>query len=172
MADHVRLSLKTTAATAPSIALLRRHTTKPISELRQAVTKRQPFLSETPHHNHYTEFITRITALVDELEAQGIPYLVEVDGAQESPQYLRNIFQRWHDIGIETERMTDLESGEPCIATLKWLKCESPGDVFRHTIKQIIDGDGYQCDEETIAWARSEKEAGEPGVAPDCGGIK
>ena len=169
MAGHFRLSLETIEATAPVIALLRRHTGKPISDLRQAVSNRQPFLDETPHHNQYSEFITRITALLDDLEAKGIPYLVEVDGASESPQYLRNVFQRWHDIGIETERMSDLESGKPSIETLEWLRRESSADVFRQTIRQIIDGDGYACDDETMAWARRELEATEPDAPADGG---
>jgi hypothetical protein len=38
MAAHVCLSLETTAATAAVIALLRRHTGKPISDLRGAMT--------------------------------------------------------------------------------------------------------------------------------------
>lgn len=171
MAERFRLSLETTGATARVIALLRRHTGKRISDLRQAVSNGQPFLDETPHHNQYSEFITRVTALLDDLEAEGISYLVEVDGASESPQYLRNVFQRWHDISIETEHMSDLESGEPSIETLEWLMRDSPADVFRQTIRQIIDGDGYACDEETIAWARRELEAAEPGAAADGRGI-
>ncbi|MCA9113184.1 MAG: hypothetical protein KDA52_24745 [Planctomycetaceae bacterium] len=169
MAEHFRLFLETNKATAPVIALLRRHTGKPLSELRNAVSNRQPFIDETPHHNQYSEFITCVTALLDDLEAAGISYLVEVDGASESAQYLRNVFQRWHDIGIETEHMSDLESGEPSIETLGWLKREPPADVFRQTIRQIIDGDGYACDEETVAWARRALEDAEPGAAADDG---
>jgi len=156
MSDHFRLSLATTEVAAPLIALLRRHTGKPISELYQAIANRQPFLDETPLHNQYSEFIERVTELLDDLEAEGIRYLVEVDGVPESPEYLRNVFQQWHDIGEHTRRMADLESGEPCIETLEWLKRESPAEVFQQTIKQISERDGYACDEETVAWVRRE----------------
>jgi hypothetical protein len=65
--------------------------------------------------------------------------------------------------------MSDLESSEPSIETLEWLKRESPADVFRQTIRQIIGGHGYACDEETVAWARRELEAAERGAAADGG---
>src|SRR5689334_23227660 len=101
MADHLRLFLETTEPTASLISLLRRHTGQSISNLGQAITNRLPFLDETPHHNQYSEFVARVTELLDELETQGIRYGVEIDGVPESPQYLRNVFQRWHDIGVE-----------------------------------------------------------------------
>ncbi|MDZ4688484.1 MAG: hypothetical protein SH850_25700 [Planctomycetaceae bacterium] len=167
MSNHFRLSLETTEPTAALIAILRRHTGKPISDLSQAITNRQPFLDETPHHNKYSEFIARVTELLDGLEAEGIRYLVDVDGSPENPQYLRSVFQRWHDIVEETRRMTDLESGEPCIETLASLKRESPADVFQQTLRQIVDGDGYTCDEQTVAWAHRELSAAEPGAIPD-----
>jgi hypothetical protein len=167
MPDHIRLSLETTEAMAPLIALLRRHTGKSISELRSAITTRQPFLDETPHHNQYSDFIARVTELLDDLEGKGIPYRVEVDGSPESPQYLRDVFQRWHDIGDKLSRMDDLSSGEPCIETLDWLKRGSPVDVFQQTLRQIVDGDGYVCDEETVAWARRELDAAEPNASPE-----
>ena len=162
MPNHFRLSLETTEVTAPLIALLRRHTGKPISELSQAIKQQQPFLDESPHHNQYSEFIEQVTKLLDDLEAQGIRYLVEMNGSPESPQYLRNVFQLWHDIGEETKWMTYLESGEPDIETLEWLRqWWDSDDVFQTTLRQIIAGAGYTCDEETIAWASRELEAAE-----------
>jgi hypothetical protein len=156
MPYHLRLLLETMEATTPLIGLLRRHTGKPISELRTAITTRQPFLDEPPHHNQYSEFIARVTRLLDDLEGKGIRYLVEVDGSPESSLYLRNVFRQWHDIRAEVSRMTDLESGAPCIETLEWMKRASTADVFRQTLRQIVDGDCYTCDEQTVAWARRE----------------
>ena len=78
MAEHFRLTLETTDATIAVIALLRRHTGKPISDLRHAIANRKPFLDEVPHHNQYSEFITRLTPLLDDLEAEGISFRVEV----------------------------------------------------------------------------------------------
>lgn len=156
MATRFRLTLESNEATLAVIALLRRHTAKSYSELRAAVVNRKPILDEAPHHNVYSEFITRVTNLVDDLEASGFYYRVEVDGVSESPQYLRNLFQGWQDGLVETQYWTGLESGEPCIETLQWLKREAPSDIFLHTIRQIIHGDGYTCDEETVAWAKRE----------------
>lgn len=134
MPGHFRLFLKTTEPTAPLIALLRRHIGKPTSDLRQAITNRQPFLDDRPHHNQYDQFIERVTELLDELEAGGVSYQVEIDGSLKTPQYLRNVFKQRHEIGEQTKRMTDLESGEPCIETLEWLKREHPSDVFWQTL--------------------------------------
>ncbi len=47
--------------------------------------------------------------------------------------------------------MTNLEIGEPDIETLEWLQRESPADVFRITLEQIIGGGGYNVDAETLA---------------------
>jgi len=156
MASHFRLTLKTTKATAPIIALLRRHTGKSMSDLRNAITTQQPFLDATPDQNDYEEFATSVVALLDNLEAEDIQYLVEVDGSPESLQHLRNIFQQGHEIDEQTRHEMDLESGEPCIETLEWLKRESPHNVFCQTLKQIVKGRGYKVDAETLAWAKRE----------------
>jgi hypothetical protein len=112
VASHFRLSLETTEPAAPLIALLRRHTGKTISELCEAVAAGRPFLDEAPHHNRYSEFIARVTELLDELDARGIGWGVEVDGARESPQYLRNVFARWHEIGRQLREYDDRVAGE------------------------------------------------------------
>ena len=154
MTRHFRLAIGQAGVSAGVLSILRRHTGKPLSDLRDAIAHQKPFLDESPHHNQYDTFIGRVTALLADLEGVGIQCLVEVDGVSESLEYLRNLFQLRQDIKVETSRMSDLESGEPSIETLLWLKNESPPDVFRQTIRQIIDGDGYTCDDETIAWAR------------------
>ena len=89
------------------LAILRSHLGAPISDLRKAITNRQPFLDEKPHHNQYTEFVERVATLLDDLDTEGIRYLVEIDGSPESPEYLRNVFQEWHDIGEQRRRNTD-----------------------------------------------------------------
>jgi len=50
--------------------------------------------------------------------------------------------------------MSGLESGEPCIETLQWLRSTVTADVFQQTIQQIISADGYNADDETLAWAK------------------
>jgi len=127
----------------------------------------QPLLDETPHHNQYTEFVLRTARLLDDLESSGVPYRVEVDGIPESPQYLRNMFRRWHEIGVETARIMDLESEEPSIETLKWLMGEAPANVAIETLRQIVDGEHYSCGRETIDWARQQLAARDHGNSLD-----
>ena len=57
----------------------------------------------------YTEPLSR--ANVAELEAQGLAYRVELDGRPETPQLLRNTFQRWHDLGRELEAYDERRGG-------------------------------------------------------------
>jgi hypothetical protein len=121
MSNHFRLSLATTEATAPVIAVLRRHTGKSISELRRVITSQQPILDETPHHNQYAAFLESMIMLLDSLEAESIPYGLEIDGLPENRQFLNNILQQWHDIGESIMYMSDLESGVPSIETVEWL---------------------------------------------------
>lgn len=160
MADHIRVFLETREPTAELIGLLRRHTGKGVNDLRQAIVTQQPILDEKPHHNEYTEFCTRTTELLDELEARGIRYAVELDGVGESPQDLRNEFQRWRNLGVQIEWADVLKSGEPIdIDTLEWLKQNASRDVFRIEFKGIVRGDRYyRCDEGTAAWARRERD--------------
>src|SRR5262249_39910646 len=59
-------------------------------------------------------------------------------------------------ISLEVQMMSDLESDAPCIETLEWLKSEAPPDVFQATLRLILNRDGYDCDPETVDWARSQ----------------
>ena len=56
----------------------------------------------------------------------------------------------------ETLMLADLESDEPSVETLEWLKREAPLEVFRDTLRLILDGQTYNCDPETIAWAQAQ----------------
>ena len=154
MSQHIELTLAETDAAASIIQLLRRHTTKTISDLRESIQSRRPFIDESPHHNDYDAFISRIMPLLDELDAKDIEYSVRIDGRDEPSVYLRNVFQRWKEISEETKYLTDLEIGEPCIETLEWLKATSPKSVFRSTIEQVVNGDGFDCDAATKEWAK------------------
>ncbi len=85
-------------------------------------------------------------------------YDIVVDGNTESRKYLTNILQGWRDIGLETRMMTNLEIGEPDIETLEWLQSTAPATVFRGTLEQIVNDDGYNVDSETLAWVRDRLE--------------
>jgi hypothetical protein len=131
-----------------------------MNELRQAILAQQPFLDEKRHHNEYSDFCTRVTDLLNDLEARGFRYTVEVDGKKVSPQHLRNLFQLWRDIGVDIEWMDVLKSGEPIdIETLEWLKQNASRDKFRIELKGIVRREPhYTCDEGAVAWARRERD--------------
>ena len=151
MASHFRLFLETMEPTAPVIALLRRHTGKGMSELRQAITTHQPFLDETPHHNEYSEFCTRVAELLNEFEARGIRYIVEVDGVRESPRYLQSLFQRQ---GVVIEGQWSDRRGMHIASTPEELQTRlitaSDGgaayDAFQDLAQLAKDGDGSALD--------------------------
>ena len=92
--------------------------------------------------------------LFDQLENASVEFEIILDGELESRQHFANAMTRWREIGIYTEMMSDLESGEPCIETLEWLRSTGTTDVFQQTIRQIISADGYNVDDETLDWAK------------------
>jgi hypothetical protein len=168
MAETFRLFLDTTVVTAGILKVLRAHLIEPLSEIRQAIESRQPILQESPHHNDYEEFLVGTIELLEALDAEGIGYHLEIDGElAPSRQVLRNLLESRQDGLVQIKRMDDLKSGEPCIETLEWLKGKYPSGPFYDTLKQIVEGDGYHCDEETVAWARRELDAAKPDRQPE-----
>ncbi|MBI1891270.1 MAG: hypothetical protein HYS18_11520 [Burkholderiales bacterium] len=59
-------------------------------------------------------------------------------------------------VSEEVRMFSDLESDDPSIITLEWLKREAPIEVFRDTLLLVLDGSSYNCDEVTICWARAQ----------------
>lgn len=158
MADQFRLTLETTEAPASLIALLRRHDLGAIAPLRQSIAARLPILDRDVHHNQYAEFLKAFVRLLDDLDAAGSKYLIEIDGEVESREYVDNLVERWPAIREETLAMTDLESGDPSIESLQWLKRSLSAADFRDQLERILAGDGFECDAETLTWARRELE--------------
>jgi hypothetical protein len=95
LSDAFRLTLDTTAASASLIALLSRHDLGPIAPLRQAITARLPIVDREPHHNQYAEFLAKFMSLLDDLDADGTKYLIEIDGETESREYVENLVESW-----------------------------------------------------------------------------
>lgn len=112
MPSHFCIRLGAREPSALLIALLRRHTDKTIAQLRDAIIQQKPIIDEQPHHNGYSAFIEALTNLLNELEARGFEYLVELDGRSKSPEYLRNVFNRWHKIGKQLKEEDDLASDD------------------------------------------------------------
>jgi hypothetical protein len=101
MSRHVRLTLETIQTSKPLIKLIQRHIGKSKSELRQAVASQHPLLDERPLDHLFSDFIASTTKLIDDLDAAGIAYRVEIDGVPKSPQCLRDVFTTWHDLSEE-----------------------------------------------------------------------
>jgi hypothetical protein len=110
VAQRFRLFIETTKPEPALIAVLRRHTDFPISQLREAVTTGSAFVDELPGRT--TEFRTLVTALLNDLEALGVAWRVEIDGRPESQQFLRNTFEMWEQIEQETRADIERELGE------------------------------------------------------------
>ena len=52
--------------------------------------------------------------------------------------------------------LADLESDAPSIETLEWLKRDAPVEVFRDTLLLVLDGQTYDCEPATLAWAKAQ----------------
>ncbi|WP_372726192.1 hypothetical protein [Novipirellula sp.] len=144
------------------IKLLRVASNATVSGIREALTRQTPISLGSVFALDHDEIEQTILALLSQLDELGSTYEIIVDGKPESRQYFSNILQRWREIGLQTQMMTNLEIGEPDIETLEWLQRESPGDVFRDTLEQVIRGDGYNVNTETLAWAKHQLGNAEP----------
>ncbi len=143
------------------IKLLRVALNATVSDIREALTRQTAIPLGSVFGLDHDEIEQTILALLRQLDELGSTYDIIVDGKPESRNYFNNILKRWRDIGLQTQMMTNLEIGEPDIETLEWLKRESPGDVFRDTLEQVVRGDGYTVDTQTLAWAKCQLENAE-----------
>jgi hypothetical protein len=107
---RIRLFVETTKPEPALIAVLRRHTDLPISRLREAVTTGSAFVDELPGRT--AEFRALVTALLNDLEALGVAWHVEINGRPESQQFLRNTSEMWEQIDQETRDDVERELGE------------------------------------------------------------
>lgn len=139
-----------------AIKVFRAATALSFSEIKNAVQTRRWVTVARLFDNSHDESERSLIQLLDGLEDAEVEYEILLDGEVESREHLENALTQWRDIQLRTERMADLESGEPCIETLEWLKRDAPTDVFRQTLQQIADGDGYDVEAETLEWVSAE----------------
>ena len=125
-----------------------------MTDIRTALTDQTPLTIANLYGIDHDENEQAAIALFDELDNAGVEFELILDGELESRQYFHNAMDRWHEIGVHTEMMSDLESGEPCIETLEWLRSTGTTDVFQQIIRQIINAEGYNVDAETLNWAK------------------
>ncbi|QDV87863.1 hypothetical protein TBK1r_68950 [Stieleria magnilauensis] len=144
------------------IKLFRVASNATVSDIRKALSRQTAIPVGSVFGLDHDEIEQSILAVLRQLDGLGSTYEIIVDGKPESRQYFNNILQRSRDIELQTQMMTNLEIGEPDIETLEWLQRESPGDVFRDTLEQVIRGDGYYVDTETLAWAKHQLGNAEP----------
>jgi hypothetical protein len=153
-----------------TLKVLRSYSSAPIGELRRLIGSHEAALVlstldysiELDPEKGERQQQRRIIEACDRLEQAGAVLELGNAPTRDDPfevinrAGMMNLFESDIELGIQTEALADLESGEPCIETLEWLKGDRPDDVFLQTLKQIVAGDGYACDEETVAWARRE----------------
>jgi hypothetical protein len=163
MVDHFRMFLETREPTAKLIGLLRRHTGKGLNDIRQAIMAGQPILDEKPHHNDYAKFCTRTAALVNDLEANGIRYTVELDGYLEGPQYLQNLFAATAQVILhprsDAGEMHATLSGEELqsrLMTMNGPDGRAAHNAYQDLAQRAKDGD-VSALETLISYARSGK---------------
>ena len=141
----------------PSVMkVFRKHTSHSLAEIRNAINEQTPLVVARLYRTDHDEAEQRSLALLNELDAMSVRFEIILDGAVESLEYLQNVLVRWRDIVLQTEMMSDLESGEPCVETLQQLKRESSTDAYRQTLQQILNRDGYNVDSETLQWVQRE----------------
>ena len=103
-----------------AIKAIRAATALSMNEIKRAIAKQAPLPIAKLYGLDHGESEQIAHLLFDELESAGIEFDIILDGEVESREYFTTAMQRWRDIGIHTEMMSDLESGEPCIETLEW----------------------------------------------------
>lgn len=140
--------------TVAAVKAFRHATNLTIADIRESFARNTPIVAAQLYGRDHEETERRLLALLHELDDLSAEYDIIVDGNTESREYLQNILQSWRDVHLETQMMTNLENGEPDIETLEWLQRESPADVFRITLEQIISDCSYTVDAETMAWVK------------------
>ena len=154
--DDNILTIRVTSAPnqVAAIKSIRTATGLSMSEIKAAIADQTPITVAKLYRVDHDENEQIANSLFDELETSQIDFDIILDGHVEPREYFTNAMQRWREIGVHTEMMSDLESGEPCIETLEWLRSSGTEDVFRKTLQQIINADGYNVDAETLEWAK------------------
>lgn len=139
-----------------AIKIIREATQLSLVEIKTALAEQSPFFVASLFGLDHDEKESTVRTLFEQLDKAGVDIDIILNGDVESRQNIDNVLNRWREIGIHTEIMSDLESGEPCIGTLEWLQSNAPQDVFRQTIRQIINHEGYNVDPETLNWAKDQ----------------
>lgn len=125
-----------------------------IAQIKRALVDQTPLTVAYLYGADHDEIEQTVVSLFDSLKTAGIEFEIILDGETESRLDFNNAMQRWHDISLQTEMMSNLESGKPCRKTLEWLRSTGRVDVFQQTIQQIMDDDDSTMDVETLDWVR------------------
>ena len=156
--DDCSLAIRITSAPnqVAAIKSIRAVTRLSIADIKTAFTDRTPIKIANLYGIGHDENEQIAIKLFDELDNAGVGFEIILNGHMESRQYFHNSMSRWRQIGVHTRMMSDLESGDPCIETLEWLRSNGGQDVFLQTLRQIINGEGYNVDNQTLDWAKRE----------------
>lgn len=154
--DEGQLAIRVTAAPNQLAAIksIRAATGLSLTEIKTAFRNRAPITVARLYGIDHDEKEQVARSLLDELKKAGVDFEIILDGRVESHQYFINAMERWRDFGVHGGMMAELESGEPSIETLEWLRSQVAADFFQQTLQQIVNRDGYNVDAETFSWAQ------------------
>ena len=140
------------------IKLFRQTTDWPLNQIKIAMEANEWIEVAKLHGLDHDEHEDRLKSLIQELDNLMAHYEIMVAGEVESKEYLSNVLSRWHDIADEQSMMTDLELGKPSVETLMNAKSRMPIEIFKETLKLVINEWNDKVDSETLEWAKNEYE--------------
>ncbi len=154
--DGELLAIRVTTAPyqVAAIKSIRAATGLSMGEIKTALADQTALRVATLYGIDHDEKERTANLLFDELHNAGVEFEVILNGDVESRQYFINAMERRREVGVQTEMMSDLESGKPCVETLDGCGRLARRLSFSRRIRQIINADGYNVDAETLDWAK------------------
>lgn len=156
--DESLLAIRVTSTPDPIAVIksLRAATGLSLHDIKTAVADGVPVAIARMFGLDHDEKQRLAIALFDDLDRTGATFEIHFEGIAASREYFLNVMQHWRDICDETRAMTDLEIGEPNIQTLEWLKAHGSPEVFRDTLRLVVNSEDYLVDAKTLEWAKRE----------------
>ena len=95
-----------------AIKLIRAATRLSMADIKAAIANQLPILIAQLYDIDHGEQEQIVITLLDQLDNTGIQFEIIFESEVESRQYFQNAMAQWRDISLQTQIMSDLESGE------------------------------------------------------------